>query len=952
MSPISSAGMDSDRWRRLEDLYHAARPLPVDARARFLDSQCGGDETLRSEVEALLAQPDHTLVVSDGSGRGMHDDIVGKRLGHYDVRSLAGAGGMGQVYRARDSRLGRDVALKVLPPEWTTDPDRLARLEREARLLASLNHPNIATIHGLEDTAAIRVVVLEYIEGDTLADRIGDRPLPPAEALSIARQVKDALEAAHEKNIVHRDLKPANIKITPTGLVKVLDFGLATLEPALAGGLLDNSQTPTVMTRGTREGVIAGTAAYMSPEQARGLAIDKRTDIWAFGCVLYEMLAGRAAFARATLTDTLAAVVEGEPDWNGLPRDTPRGVERLLRQCLEKDHRKRLRDIGDAWIVLEAEAPAPMRRSDWTTRFWGLGWITAAFGAAAAAWLWLNPAPVERPTRFSSLLAPEGSEYNFVGVGSFAALPTLSPDGKRMVFGARSPDGNATQLWVRSLDSPTAQPLPGTEAASFPFWSPDSRHVAFGSRTEKALKRVDVLGGPPVTITELSGELRGGSWSAAGVILFGDSRPGTQVMKGSHTGGSFTPATAIEQGKDATGHRFPWFLPDGRHFLYLSPHAGAPNSVRVGSLDDATRPGKIVVEAESNAIYSMGHLLYLRGGTLMAQPFDVRRLETTGDPRAIAEQIPTSLQPARVGHYSASATGLLIYPSASRDELNSNLVWKDRSGKQIGTVDAAPGRVVDLQLSPDRTRLLASLTERNSNDLWIYDLARKGRTRFTFDPGAEPYAIWSRDGRTIIWRTGPGALYRKASNFTGTEQLLSADPGQSPSSLSPDDKTLLVVKGGVDIWALPLVPEPSGKPSAPQPVMTSVAGEDHAQLSPDGKWIAYTSDESKTREAYVMAFPGPGGKQQVSSGGASHVRWRSDGRELYYLTRSGDLMAVEITVRGDTLDVGRTQRLFGGAQSAYGAQGYMYDVALDGTRFIVAEGVERRNAAPAGADVG
>ena len=289
----------------------------------------------------------------------MHDDLVGKRLGHYDVRSLAGAGGMGEVYRARDTRLGRDVALKVLPPEWTADPDRLARLEREARLLASLNHPNIATIHGLEDTAAIRVVVLEYIEGDTLADRIGEGPLAPGEALSIARQVKDALEAAHERSIVHRDLKPANIKITPTGLVKVLDFGLAMLEPALVGDPLDDSQAPTITTRGTREGVIAGTAAYMSPEQARGLAIDKRTDIWAFGCVLFEMLAGRAAFARATLTDTLAAVVEGEPDWNALPRDTPRGVERLIRQCLEKDQRKRLRDIGDAWIVLEVEAPAP-----------------------------------------------------------------------------------------------------------------------------------------------------------------------------------------------------------------------------------------------------------------------------------------------------------------------------------------------------------------------------------------------------------------------------------------------------------------------------------------------------------------------------------------------------------------------------------------------------------------
>jgi hypothetical protein len=368
----------------------------------------------------------------------------------------------------------------------------------------------------------------------------------------------------------------------------------------------------------------------------------------------------------------------------------------------------------------------------------------------------------------------------------------------------------------------------------------------------------------------------------------------------------------------------------------------------VGSLDDATRPGKVVAEAESHAIYSQGHLLYLRGETLMAQPFDVRRLETIGEARAIAEGIPTVLQPARFGHYSASAGGLLVYPAASRNVRNASLVWRDRSGAQIGILDGAPGRVVDLQLSPDRTRLLASLTDRNSNDLWIYDLARSDKTRFTFDPGFEPYAIWTRDGRTIIWRNGQGALYAKASNFTGTERVLSAELGQSPSSLSPDDKTLLLVKGGIDIWSLPLAAESSGKSSSPQPVLASASGEDHAQLSPDGKWIAYTSDESKTREAYVMAFPSLGGKRQVSDGGASHVRWRSDGRELFYVARGGDLMAAEVTARGDTLEVERGKRLFGGILSVDAAQGYLYDVVLDGTstKFVVAQGMEKRFAPP------
>ena len=876
----------------------------------------------------------------DQSGVGLHGDFLGRRFGHYEVRSFAGAGGMGRVYRARDTRLGRDVALKVLPPEWISDRDRLARLEREARLLAALNHPNIATIHGLEDAEALRILVLEYIEGDTLADRIARGRLQQAEALSIARQVKDALDAAHERGIVHRDLKPANIKITPAGLVKVLDFGLATLEPVFVGGSADHSAAPTVATRATREGVVAGTAAYMSPEQARGLPIDKRTDIWAFGCVLYEMVVGRAAFARPTLTDTLAAVVDGEPDWNALPRDT-HGVERLIRQCLEKDHRKRLRDIGDAWIVLEGEPPLPRRGSSQTRWVARLAWSGAVVAAAAVAWLSSKPAVVDQPTRMTSLLAPEGSEYDLEAFGSFLALPTLSPDGTRIVFGARSLDGTASQLWVRSLDASTAQPLPGTEGGSLPFWSPDGRYVAFGSKTERALRKVDVLGGPPQTIATLNAELRGGSWGADGVILFSDSGAGTPVTRVAQTGGALSPATVVDPARDTTGHRFPWFLPDGRHFLYLSPQAGRPNFVLLGSVDDATTPGKVVLEAESHAIYSQRHVLYLRGSTLMAQPFDARALETTGDPRPIAEGIRTTLQPARFGHYSASATGLLVYPAAAREAQNFNLVWRDRSGNQLGAPEVVAGRIVEIQLSPDQTRLLTSVTDRNSNDLWIHDIAGRRRTRFTFDSGAEPYAVWSRDGRTIIWRNGAGALFRKASNSTGIEQVLSADIGQSPSSLSPDDKTLVVVKGGVDIWTVPL--GPAGSASGSRPLLTSAAGENHAQLSPDGKWLAYTSDESKTREAYVMSYEGTGGKRQISSGGASHVRWRSDGRELYYLTRGGDLVAAEITVRGDTLDVGRIQRLFS-VQSVDPAQGYIYDVSNDGTKFIVAE-AERRNAA-------
>ena len=529
---------------------------------------------------------------------------------------------------------------------------------------------------------------------------------------------------------------------------------------------------------------------------------------------------------------------------------------------------------------------------------------------AAAAWLSFDSPADDRPLRISSLLAPEGSEYNFVSPGSFVAIPALSPDGTRLVFGARSPDGKATQLWVRSLDSQTAQPLPGTEGATQPFWSPDSRYVAFGSAADKALKKIDVLGGPPVTIAPLADTFQGGSWNAEGVIIFADNSRQSPIMKVSNGGGTPVPASSVEKDKDVLGHRSPWFLPDGRHFVYLAPHTSGPNALRIGSLDDASTPGKEVADADSNGQFSQGHLLYLRGSTLMAQPLDVDRLETTGDARAIAEGIPTSLQPGRVAHFTVSASGLLVYPGRATETSNSRLVWKDRSGTQVSTLEEVQGRIVEIQLSPDRKRLLASLTERTNNDLWIYDIASSRRTRFTFDPGAEPYAVWTPDGNTIIWRNGRGDLYRKDSSAAGADEVLLSGPGLSPRSVSPDGKTLLHVKGGIDIWALSLI-ESTGEPLTPRAILDTSSGEDHPQFSPDGKWMAYTSSESGTREAYVINYSTSSGRRQVSTGGASHVRWRSDGRELFYVTRDGVLMAAEIAARGQTLEVGRIQKLFG-----------------------------------------
>jgi eukaryotic-like serine/threonine-protein kinase len=853
---------------------------------------------------------------------------TGDRLGRYEITTLLGKGGMGEVYRARDPQLKRDVAIKVSTAQFTD------RFRREAEAVAALNHPNICTLH---DVGADHLV-MELVEGPTLAERMAAGAIPLDEAFALARQIADALEHAHARGVIHRDLKPVNVKVRPDGTLKVLDFGLAKVVPAATGSGADTGTT--TMADVTHAGVILGTAAYMSPEQAAGQEVDRRTDIWAFGVVLYEMLTGRPLFRGETPLDTLALVRMKEPDWE----KTPARARVLLKWCLQRNPAKRLRDIGDARLFLDEGSEAFVPTEPHPTKYRHLGWFAAAAVAllAAAAWLSFDAPTNDRPLRVSSLLAPEGSEYNFVSAGSFVAIPALSPDGTRLVFGARSPDGKATQLWVRSLDSQTAQPLPGTEGASRPFWSPDSRYVAFGSAADRALKKIDVLGGPPVTITPLAEEFQGGSWNAEGVIIFADNSRQSPIMKVSNGGGTPVPASSVEKDKDIIGHRSPWFLPNGRHFVYLAPHTSGPNALRIGSLDDASTPGKEVAEADSNGQFSQGHLLYLRSGTLMAQPLDVDRLETTGDARAIAEGIPTSLQPGRVAHFTVSASGLLVYPGRAPESSNSRLVWKDRSGTQVSTLEEVQGRIVEIQLSPDRKRLLASLTERTNNDLWIYDIASSRRTRFTFDPGAEPYAVWTPDGNTIIWRNGRGDLYRKDSSAVGADEVLLSGPGLSPRSVSPDGKTLLHVKGGIDVWALSLM-NPPGDPFTPRAILNTSSGEDHPQFSPDGKWMAYTSSESGTREAYVIDYSTSSGRRQVSSGGASHVRWRSDGRELFYVTREGILMAAEIAARGQTLEVGRIQKLFG---SVITTVGYLYDASADGSRFIVAqEGAETVGAA-------
>ena len=631
-----------ERWARVERLYHEALARGAHEREAFLADACAGDDALRREIESLLAHDGgaaflSTPAVANGIGEGIR---IGQALGPYVISAQIGEGGMGEVYRARDTKLNRDVAVKVLPAAFAADADRVARFQREARTLASLDHPNIAIIHGLEQAGDVHALVMELVPGDDLSQRIGRGAIPIDEALPIAKQIAGALEAAHERGIIHRDLKPANIKVRADGTVKVLDFGLAkVLEPF--GASSDVSQPPP--TAMTQPGMVLGTAAYMSPEQARGLAVDKRTDIWAFGCVLYETLTGRAVFSGDTLSDTIAAIFDREPHWKALPEHTPSSVRRLLRRCLEKDPKRRLPDIADARLEIdEAETTPSDARAGPTvssriarvrTRE-RVGWIIAAACLTGlVATLAFNRAgsgdrtPADIPSYSTSIVLPAGvSLWSGNPPGRFV----LSPDGRRLAMVASDSTGRS-MLWVRPLDSRVAQALGGTEGATYPFWSPDSRFIAFLAQNK--LKKIGVAGGEVVTLCDASFG-SSGAWNRDDVILF-TPKGNSPLYRVSASGGTPTQVTTLETASGDVQHSFPFFLPDGRHFLYFVVGSQAsrtvPRGVYVGALD-STAPGKLIEPGGSNAKYANGHLIFLRNGALLAQPFDVGRLELGGAP--------------------------------------------------------------------------------------------------------------------------------------------------------------------------------------------------------------------------------------------------------------------------------------------------------------------------------
>ena len=852
---------------------------------------------------------------------------VGARIGPYEILAPIGAGGMGEVYRARDTRLKREVALKVLPEAFATDPDRMARFQREAEVLASLNHPNIAHIYGVEE----RAIAMELVEGRNLLG-----PLPVETALRYAKQIAEALEYAHERGVIHRDLKPANVKVTPEETVKLLDFGLAKAveDPAVSAD--DPSNSPTLTLGATRVGVILGTAAYMSPEQASGKVADRRADIWSFGAVLYEMLAGRKAFPGESASDTLATVLKLDPDWSALPNETPASIVKLLRRCLTKDRRQRLQAIGEARIALEAPEEektglsAPLR-----SRFREVGWFAAGVLAVAIAGWALWPArPAAEKVMFSVPLPEKGDFGNSLEV---------SPDGRKVAFNTTGPEGG---LWVRDVDSLEARLLPGTQNAAEIFWSPDSRYIAFGVANQ--LKKIAVSGGPAQTLCETSGPIGRGAWNKDGVIIFGGI-PGP-MRRVSEAGGVPVDLTPATRGGIVAPTGIASFLPDGRHFLYLLAGSPAVQGMYAGSIDakPEQQPAKPLMLTATGARYAAdpngrrGRLFFVRDGTLMAQPFDAGELRLTGEPVPLAEQVGNTRGGA---WFSVSPSGVLAYRTGSQGR-QFQYTWFDRQGKSLGvlgepTFDHYP------QIAPDGSRAVVRDAETYvPGDLWMLDFARGTRTRFTFRRSLVSAGIWSPDGSRIAFSAGTAldalhSIYEKASSGAGEEKEIFTKATESmvPGVFSPDGRFLLYSPLTGGLWVLPLQGD-----RKPVQLLSPKFGVGTGSFSPDGHWIAYLSVESGKPELYVRPFLASGpsgtpslgeGQWQVSKDGVGpnlifNSFWRTDGKEILFNGPNGSPMAVEISGKGAAFEAGIPKPLFTLPRGSP-----EWTVTADGQKFLV-----------------
>ena len=850
---------------------------------------------------------------------------IGERLGPYEIIEPIGAGGMGEVYKARDTRLDRIVAIKISNERFTE------RFEQEARAVAALNHPNICTLHDVGPN----YLVMEYIEGESPKG-----PMPLDEALRIAHQIGDALEAAHERGITHRDLKPANIKIKPDGTVKVLDFGLAKLAATTSGS---GERSPTFTIGMTEAGMILGTASYMAPEQARGKTTDKRADIFAFGVVLHELITGNRLFGGEDAGEMLAKVIRDEPDLS----DAPPSVQRLLTECLQKDPRKRLRDIGDVWRLLDGTPPngvsptpaavAPEKRNNW---LWPA--IAALLLASTAVLSFVHfreTPPALPPIRFEVALPAK------TALNAFA----ISPDGRKLVFNARGADGR-NALWIRLMDSLQAHQLPGTEGVTLdPTWSPDSQSIAF--LADGNLKKLDVTGGTPQILAPYTNPATGISWSRDDVILF--CRAG-MIHRIQASGGEATPITALDSQHSEAGVGRPFFLPDGKHFFYYRL-MGNKSGIYTGSID--AKPGQqgqtrlldsaAGVEYVPSETGKGGYLFFLRGTALMAQPFDAGRLELTGRAVQLADQVSTNLFN---GLFSVSNNGVLAFATTGGD--SRQLTWYDRQGKVLGHV-GEPAARDELALSPDGTRVAEGRSDNQGQwVVWMMDVARGVNTRLTFEDGGGN-AVWSPDGRQIAYAPSGGTspdIYLKPANGANQAELLVRSEGiKTPMAWSADGRYLLYLQRKerkTDLWVLPMMGD-----RKPFPYLVTPFSKSQAQFSPDGQWVVYTSNESGTNEAYVQPFPmSSGGKWPVSNGGGSQPRWSHDGKELFYFAPNETLMAVDFNASGGTGQLGIPKRLF--RASVLGGTGgaptvaWRWDVSKDGQRFLINTSLEEADASP------
>ncbi|CAN5852268.1 hypothetical protein BH24ACI5_BH24ACI5_10210 [soil metagenome] len=956
--------MTPERWRHITEIFHATLARDPERREAFLGEACGADPALRREIESLLAAHHSAGAFGDTPVAVPGPQLEpGTWLGPYRIDSLLGVGGMGEVYRAHDPRLGRAVAIKILPSDIPSHPERLARFEREARLLASLNHPHIGAIYGVEESNVGRALVMELVEGEDLAERLARGPIPLVEALPIARQIAEALEAAHEQGIIHRDLKPANIKVREDGTVKVLDFGLAKALDAASSASTTATGSPTLSAEMMPSGAIMGTAAYLSPEQAHRKAATKRSDIWAFGVVFCEMLTGTPLYTGESAAQTLADLMGREADVSALPATTPTAMRALIERCLTRDPRNRLQAIGEARIAIERALAQPVtdipvraqsgtagtaryapRASRQPVLPWAL--VLALGGVGLMWWAPWRTAPSPVPLLLAMELGVDAS----LPIGRHDVL-AISPDGRVVAFVAwKSPDATP-QLYVRrldELDKPQSTALQGTDGAQGPFFSPDGQQIAFFAGGK--LRRIAAAGGTPVTVCDVPNG-RGGAWGENGRIVFApDVGPGVALWHVPSEGGEAEPLVALAA--DEWGQRYPQVLPDGRGVLYTAPdRPGGANNANLVVQPFPSGARKVILRGGYHGRYlASGHLVYLHGGVLFAAPFDLDRLQQTGPATSVIDAVTSNMHTGSA-HFAASETGTLVYSPGPTIEDGAQIQWIDRAGNPT-PLWATPTNWFNIHLSPDGRRLAMDVFSGPTSDIWIYDSVRGTATPLTRHSAEDMKAVWTPDGRGVVFNSNRDNsalnLYWQRADGTGeAHRLTESKSSQWPVSWHPGGRLLAVEEENAQTgWDLTMIPmegdNASGwKAGTPAVFLNSRFAEKEPNFSPDGRWVAYQSNETGRDEVYVRPLHGRGDGWQISTGGGNFPTWSRTRRELFYGFR-GQLMVAAYAVEGDAFRAEMPRAVPNGQYDDHNPA-RMFDLHPDGERFAVAPAAHRED---------